>query len=296
LSTHTKAILQALLVTFLWSTSWVLIKFGLHDLPALTFAGMRYSIAFLILLVWAWRRKELTSINKLHRSDWVQLIALGVLFYALTQGTQFLALAYLPAVSVNVFLNFTAVLVAFFGWGFLREKTEALQWAGVILSLLGAWIYFYPVVFPKAQLIGYLAAGVGVLANAVSSLLGREINRRGNVSPLMVTLVSMGIGAGLLLGTGIRLERLPALNPLMIAIILWLALVNTAFAFTIWNQTLQTLSAVESSVLNSTMLIQIPILAVVFLDEKVGLKGLLGLVIAGVGVLLVQLKRRKSKR
>ncbi len=43
--------MQALLVTFLWSTSWVLIKLGLRaSLPALTFAGLRYSLAFLCLV------------------------------------------------------------------------------------------------------------------------------------------------------------------------------------------------------------------------------------------------------
>ena len=33
-SLHTWAVLQALFVTFLWSTSWVFIKFGLADIPA----------------------------------------------------------------------------------------------------------------------------------------------------------------------------------------------------------------------------------------------------------------------
>ena len=41
LSPQFKAVLQALFVTFLWSTSWVFIKFGLVDIPALTFAGLR---------------------------------------------------------------------------------------------------------------------------------------------------------------------------------------------------------------------------------------------------------------
>ncbi|HLA42405.1 MAG TPA: EamA family transporter, partial [Aggregatilineales bacterium] len=49
-SAHLSAVLQALFVTFLWSTSWVFIKFGLEDIPALTFAGLRYTLAFLCLL------------------------------------------------------------------------------------------------------------------------------------------------------------------------------------------------------------------------------------------------------
>lgn len=40
-----KAILQAVLVTVLWPTSWLLIKIGLrNNLPAITFAGVESSI------------------------------------------------------------------------------------------------------------------------------------------------------------------------------------------------------------------------------------------------------------
>ena len=45
-SPRLRAILQALLVTTLWSTSWVLVKIGLEDIPAVTFAGLRYFLAF----------------------------------------------------------------------------------------------------------------------------------------------------------------------------------------------------------------------------------------------------------
>jgi drug/metabolite transporter (DMT)-like permease len=40
---HAGAALQALLVTFLWSTSWILAKIGLDDLglEPISFAGLR---------------------------------------------------------------------------------------------------------------------------------------------------------------------------------------------------------------------------------------------------------------
>lgn len=49
-SGHHAAVLQALLVTFLWSTSYVFIKVGLRDIPALTFAGLRYGLAAVCLV------------------------------------------------------------------------------------------------------------------------------------------------------------------------------------------------------------------------------------------------------
>ena len=47
---HLQAVLTALFVTFLWSTSWVLIKLGLRaSLPTVTFAGLRYGLAWVFL-------------------------------------------------------------------------------------------------------------------------------------------------------------------------------------------------------------------------------------------------------
>lgn len=94
----------------------------------------------------------------------------------------------------------------------------------------------------------------------------------------------------MLLIAGIGIQGFPAIGLKGWAIIAWLAVVNTAIAFTLWNHTLRTLSATESSIINGTMLIWIPILAVVFLDERITSKELLGLVAAGVGTLIVQLR------
>jgi len=64
--------------------------------------------------------------------------------------------------------------------------------------------------------------------------------------------------------------------------------VNTAFAFTVWNHTLRTLSASESSVINNTMLVFIAVLAWVFLDEPLTWQASLGLALAAGGILIVQ--------
>ena len=78
-------VLQALFVTFLWSSSWVLIKLGLEEIPALTFAGMRYGLAFLILAPFVLGTRELRrSLTGLPAAGWLRLVALGLLFYTLT--------------------------------------------------------------------------------------------------------------------------------------------------------------------------------------------------------------------
>ena len=238
-TTRLQAVLQALLVTFLWSTSWVFIKFGLADIPALTFAGLRYILAFLCLLPFGLRPAYLVPLRQLNRLGWLRLMGLGLLFYTLTQGAQFLGLAYLPAITVNFMLSFTAVIVTLLGMLLLKETPTLSQWGGMGLYLIGASIFFYPASFAGQQFVGYLVVLGGVGANAGSAVLGRYINRTGDLPPLTVTLVSMGVGAVILLTGGVVIEGWPTLTLLNWATILWLALINTAFAFTLWNRTLQ---------------------------------------------------------
>jgi drug/metabolite transporter (DMT)-like permease len=146
------------------------------------------------------------------------------------------------------------------------------------------------VALPMSQLFGVLVAVFGVLANAGASILGRGINRTGEIHPLVVTVISMGIGSIALLAAGISIQGLSNISMRSWAIIAWLAVVNTAFAFTLWNHTLRTLSATESSVINGTMLIWIPVLAVVFLHERVAAKEVFGLAVVVAGTLIVQLR------
>jgi drug/metabolite transporter (DMT)-like permease len=104
----------------------------------------------------------------------------------------------------------------------------------------------------------------------------------------------MGIGAAVLLSIGLITQGLPRLSLLNWAIIGWLAIANTAFAFTLWNQTMRLLSAFESSIINNMMLIQIPVLALLFLGEQITWREGIGMVLAGVGIIIVQLRRHSA--
>jgi drug/metabolite transporter (DMT)-like permease len=289
---HTKAILQALFVVFLWATSWVFVKIGIKDIPPITFAGLRYFIAFICLLAIMFLNGNQKEIREIPRADWGQLALLGILFYAGTQGAIFVALAYLPAVTVNLLWSFSSIVVAIFGILWLSENPTWSQWGGIAMAMIGAIIYFIPVSIPENQVLGVLVAVIGVLANSVSSIMGRSINRSGKYRPLVVTVITMGIGSIVLLLAGISVEGIPDINLQSWGIILWLALVNTAFAFTLWNHTLRTLTAMESSIINGTMMVWIPIFAVLFLGEAITGKEIFGLVVVGIGTLIVQLRRK----
>lgn len=227
---------------------------------------------------------------EIRKAHWIQLILLGCVYIALTQGAMNIALSILPTVTVSLILNFTSGLIAIAGMVVLQEKPTMLQWTGLIVNLIGILIYFLPFQEMRISFLGYLAAIFCLVVNTISALLSRKINREAVINPLLVTWISIGIGGGLLLITGISIQGLPPMSIQSILMILWLAVVNTAFAFPLWNYSLQHLTAMESSVINSLMLVFIAILAVLILGEKLDGKGIFGLSLASLGTYLVQKK------
>ncbi|MFW9930672.1 MAG: EamA family transporter, partial [Candidatus Thorarchaeota archaeon] len=101
-------------------------------------------------------------------------------------------------------------------------------------------------------------------------------------------------GSFLLLITGFSTSTLPLLSLQDIIIILWLGIINTALAFTLWNKSLQHLRAMDSSLINSLMLPQIVILSIIFLAESVTINEVFGLIVLICGILILQIQQAKK--
>ncbi len=292
---HAIAVGQALFVTFLWSTSWVLVKIGLDDLglQPLSFAGLRYALAAAILLPFGIRAMRAAhAVQPLSGRLLARVVLYGVLFVAVAQGAQFAALAVLPATAVSLILSSIPVWVAALALAGGTERPTVLQAGGIGLLTAGALLYFGPFELVPGAVAGFIAAGLCVAAAAISSHLGRGLARDAIETlggPIGLTSASMAVGAVVLLGVGVSLEGWPRLNATGWLIVGWLAVANTAFAFTLWNHTLRTLTAVESSVVNNTMTIQIAVLAIIFLGERIGPLQFVGLALAAAGAAVVQL-------
>src|SRR5450432_2343458 len=69
-----------------WSSTWLAIKVGLADLPPISFAGIRFLIAFLVLILVSLGRVPLLPKRG---SDWVLLAATGVVMFAINYGLLF---------------------------------------------------------------------------------------------------------------------------------------------------------------------------------------------------------------
>ncbi|MFW9863512.1 MAG: DMT family transporter [Candidatus Thorarchaeota archaeon] len=288
---HYRAVVEAFFVTVLWASSWVIIKFGLEQegIPPITFAGLRYAIAAIILLVLILSNSAYRlSLKQQNRRWWWRICLYGIVFVAITQAAQFIGLDLLDAIPVSMLLNLTPIVVLGLGVVLLKEIPTRTQAVLVFLVVAGAMIYFYPVDLDFSQTIGLIVVLIGVLANALSSILGRSINKEQSAPPLVITGTSMTIGACLMVVTGLILEGMTIITPMAFLYILWLSVVNTALAFTIWNRAMETLRAVDITVINSTMLPQIVVLSIVFLGEMPDLLDWFGLILMALCVALIQ--------
>jgi drug/metabolite transporter (DMT)-like permease len=286
ISPRLNAILKALLVTFLWSSSYILTKYGLMDIQPLTLVGLRYLIASIVLVPMAlWKGEH----KKLIGYDWWKLGVLGLLGYTVAQGLQCVGLSYLPSVSVTLILNFTPIIVIFLNLAFTRESPSMEQIGGMILVLLGAFLFF------SDKLGGYnltgflitLTSGIGWASYMVA---GKLLFKEKRVSPLGNTAFAMGMGTILLSISAYLGEGLKPIPVSGLMIIIWLGVTNTALAFLLWNDALESLEAFELSVLQNTMLIQITLLSIIFLGETLPLVKYAYMLIIFLGVIIVQFR------
>jgi len=285
---HLVALLEAFFVTFLWSSSYVLVKVGLTEMSPLSLVALRYVVASLILLPLALRKGEGEFLRD--SGNVVKMAVLGLSGYTVAQGLQCVGLFYLPAVSVTFILSFTPLIVAVLGVVALKEYPRLHQLAGMGLVLVGAYMYF------NAPLGGNSLLGVGItLVSGIGwgsyLVLGRLLFVRGELNPLGVTAFSMGFGTLLLALVAFSVEGLSSVSLTGWGIIIWLGVVNTALAFFLWNHALQRLEAFEISVLQNTMLVQIAVLSWMFLGEQLTMAKLVPMALVFIGALVVQLRR-----
>lgn len=107
----------------------------LSGLDSARLSQLRVTGAFIFLLVFV-------AINRpqrlrIHRDEWVPLVAYGILGVAMTQYLFFVALKYLP-VGVALLIEFTApVFVALWFRFVMKEPTRRMVWLALLIALLG---------------------------------------------------------------------------------------------------------------------------------------------------------------
>jgi len=282
---------EALLVTIIWSSSFVIVKFGLESLGPLTIAGLRYSLGALILLpVMLFKREEIKPIDK---SFWIRLAIIGISSYTIGNGALFWGLKFIPATTGSFLMGFIPLLVMIGGAVFLAEIPTRWQVLGVLISLAGSAVFFSGGLNPGEPL-GVIIVLVGLAGFMAFSLVGRGIARERSLSTLVLTTLPLVIGGLTTMILALAVEGIPQFTARSLWAVLWLAVVNTALGYLIYNHSLQELTALEMNMVMNLTPIFTAFLSWILLREKLGLMQGIGMVVMIAGVILVQRGRKKT--
>lgn len=285
-------LLEALLVTVIWSSTFVVVKFGLESLGPLTIAGLRYSLGALILLpLMLFKQKDKQPLD---RNLWIRLTIIGISSYTLGNGALFWGLKYLPATTGSFLMGFIPLLVMIGGSIFLSEIPTRWQIIGVLVSLAGSGIFFSGGL-KAGEPLGVVIVLLGLIGFMTFSLVGRGIARERSLSTLVLTILPLIIGGLTTMLLALAVEGIPHFTPRSLLAVIWLAVINTAFGYLIYNHSLRELTALEMNMVMNLSPVFTAFLSWFLLSEILSLPQGIGMVVMIFGVYLVQTGRNQVK-
>jgi len=276
-------VLEVLLVSAIWGSSFVGVKAALDHAGPLTIAALRYSIAAALLIPFvSWRRLSLSGMSF---RLWGRFIAIGLSQYTIGNGALFLALRLIPATSASLALSLCPIPVWAFGVFVLHERPNALQLVGTAAAVGGGFLFFQAgfVPIPPAA-IALLT--VAILSFAVFPVVGRKLSRERSISNTALTGIPLAIGGAALIVIAVLVEGIPQLPAITWAIILGLSLLNTLGGYLLFNHALQRVRAGEANVLLSLTPIATAVIAWAAFGERLTALQLcaMAIVIGGAGL------------
>jgi drug/metabolite transporter (DMT)-like permease len=295
LSKRKIALIKVLITAMLWGTTYVLVSMGLEEMGPMMLAGIRYTLAGLILLP-VLKRNHLEL--REYKAYFWQLAALGVFSFTIGNGFVGFALEHLSSTSVSLLSNLSAPLIMIAGMAFLKESPAPIQILGVLVVFGGMALYFNPREFAEFN-IGYLFMVISLLSFTAYNLLGRYLARSGAMPFLIQTTIPFIIGGGILLILAFIFEGMPVFTLKALLIILFMALFNSITGYILYNQALADLTAIEVNIILKLSPFFTAFYAWLLLGERITPLQILAMLIAFAGIYLVQrgpsLGQRKEK-
>jgi drug/metabolite transporter (DMT)-like permease len=183
-----------------WSTGFVGAKFGLPYAEPLTFLALRFALVFPLVGIFA----------LLMRAEWPRGIALlhnavsGLLLHGLYLSGVFIAIHRgMPASIAALLVSLQPILTSTLANRWLGEPVRAIQWAGLVLGLIG--VYFIVegrIGDGEASLFAWVAIFVALVGVTIGTLYQKRFLGGGDLRaalPVQYGVVFLFCGAGSLL-------------------------------------------------------------------------------------------------
>jgi len=281
---------------WIYSLGWVVIKIGLNELPPITFATLRFTIATCLMMVFIGATRQFSAIKTFEKRDWGIFLILGFVGVFLCYVLTFSALTLTTATDGGVLINLDAIFIAILSILFLKEKFTLFKsvgfftaFLGVILILTGGNLFFGALT--SARILGNFLIIASAICWAVFSVIGKTVTDR--FEPALVTGLSFAIGAPMLAVLSFSIEDVGlvlAASMISWSCILYLGIANSIATLLFFTCLKRTEEASRVSVFFLLLPIFVPILAFFIIGEIITYFTVLGAILIILGVYFVEHK------
>jgi len=290
-----KARIVWLILCGIWGSTWLFIKLGLADLPPLTFAGIRFLLASLILtaIILARRTRWPRAGN-----EWALIAVVGVLQFSLNYGLVFWGEQHIPsglaAVLQSTFPAFGLVIAHLY---LPYERITLPKVIGVLMGIVGVAVIFSDQlnVAGRMALLGSIALVLSAFFGAYGNVLVKAYSQK--IDPLVLAAGQMAFGLLPLLVLGILVEGSPFRFhwTIMAAVSLaYLVVVGSVIAFGLYYWLVRNMQVTTTMLIALVTPVTAVILGLVVLHEHLNWRLFAGGACIISGLALIVLRKRQK--
>ncbi len=294
-------IIMGIMACFLWSSAFAWVKIGFKYVPApLTFAGMRFTLAGVILIPFCWR-KNVFSLLATHRRviTYVALLNVGIgyAFY-------YTAMKYVSGATAAIIIGTGPLITAVMTHFMLdNDKMDRMKFMSILLGLMGVGVIIFntkPITpVGRKEMMGIFMLLINSTLSSYANIKVAQI--KGGIDGRFLTSNQMLWGGTMLLIMGRIFERNYSIEFFNLPhefylSLLWLAFVSAA-AFSLWFMAIQ-IENMKVSELNMLKFI-IPVLGAVISwtmlpEESPNFVSILGMILVFTSLLVYNINNKKS--
>lgn len=281
----------------LWSTGFVGAKYIVPYAEPFTFLTIRYTLAALILFAIAAAFKQPLKLN---REQFKASFAVGMLLHVIYIGGVFYAVSLGVSAGISaVIVSLQPVLVSLLAVPLLGERLRWIQVVGLVLGVLGIALLLLPKVFQGNYTATASAAGIFMCVIALLGTSGGYLMQKklgGDIPFLSGTGAQYGISAVAFAALSFATEdQIIQWVPQFFFGLTWIVLMLSIASIVLLYGMLRTGSASKVSSLYYLVPPTAAIQAYFLFDEVIAPVGIIGMALAGLGVVLVMRQSTKVK-
>lgn len=279
-----KDVLLAMLVVVAWGLNFVVIKVGLHAMPPLMLAGLRFLlVAFPALLFVA--RPKVPMRLLLGYGLTISFGQFAFLFCAIKFG--------MPAGLASLVLQAQAFFTIILGAGIFGERLQVKQLVGIALAVVGVLVLIEASLTGQhIPLLGFMLTLAGAFSWACGNIFNKKIMQHSSRPAVMslvvwsalIPIVPFMVCSLIFDGPALMLESVVAIDTTTLLSLVYLAFIATILGYGIWGTLLGRYETWRVAPLSLLVPVVGMASAALLLDEKLSVMQLAGAVLVMAGL------------